>query len=191
MGINKSELNMWEGPNIRLRAVEPEDLERFQSFDQDSEAARSGWWIPFPRSKYAAERWVEKTALDHGQDDTYRFVIEAKQHGVVGSISTHNCNRRTGTFNYGIAIGREYRRRGFAKEAISLVLRYYFEELRYQKVTVSIYAFNERSLKLHESLGFQQEGRLRRMIYTGGQYHDEILMGLTREEFEACKPGVI
>jgi len=48
---------------------------------------------------------------------------------------------------------------------------------------VSSYAFNERSVKLHESPGFQHEGRPRRIIYTGGQFHDEIFMGMTREEF--------
>ena len=48
---------------------------------------------------------------------------------------------------------------------------------------MNIYAFNERSIKLHESLGFQREGRLRRMIYTGGEFHDEIYMGMAREEF--------
>jgi len=179
-----SSLNIWEGPNIRLRALEPEDLERYQSFDEDSEMARSGWWIPFPRSSYAGKQWIEKAALEDGQDDAFRFTIEAKDHGVVGSINTDSCERRNGTFKYGIAIGRNYWGRGYAKEAIRLVLRYYFEELRYQKVTVHIYAFNERSIKLHESLGFQHEGRLRRMIYTDGEYHDEILMGLTKEEFE-------
>ena len=50
-------------------------------------------------------------------------------------------------------------------------------------MTVNIYAFNERSIKLHETLGFQNEGRLRLMIYTSGQFHDEIYMGMTREEF--------
>ncbi|WP_268251865.1 hypothetical protein [Litorilinea aerophila] len=32
-------------------------------------------------------------------------------------------------------------------------------------------------------MGFRQEGRLRRMIYTGGQFHDVLLLGLTAEEF--------
>ncbi|MGI8643788.1 MAG: GNAT family N-acetyltransferase, partial [Thermomicrobiales bacterium] len=58
-------------------------------------------------------------------------------------------------------------------------------ELRYQKVTVQVYAFNESSIALHEQLGFQREGRLRRLVYTGGQHHDVLMYGLTREEFGA------
>ena len=41
------------------------------------------------------------------------------------------------------------------------------------------------SIRLHEKLGFQLEGRLRRMIYTNGQFFDELLFGLTAEEFAA------
>lgn len=175
--------NYWEGERIRLRAVEPEDQAFFHSFDEDSEASLLISRIPFPRSKAADRRSLEKVMLEESENDEHFFAIELKEHGAIGVISTHACNKRMGTFRYGIGIGREHWGKGYAKEAIRILLRYYFEELRYQKVTVNIYAFNERSIKLHESLGFQHEGRLRRMIYTGGQFHDELYMGMTREEF--------
>ena len=63
-----------------------------------------------------------------------------------------------------------------------LVLRYYFRELRYQKATVRVYSFNEASIRLHEKLGFQHEGRIRRTVYTNGALCDEIVLGLTVEE---------
>lgn len=56
--------------------------------------------------------------------------------------------------------------------------------LRYQKVTVNIYSFNERSMILHESLGFKHEGRIRRSVYTNGSYYDEVIYGMTCEEFD-------
>lgn len=59
-------------------------------------------------------------------------------------------------------------------DTFSIVLRYYFHELRCQKATVIVYAFNERSKQLHEGLGFRLEGRLRRTVYTNGRLHDEL-----------------
>jgi len=59
--------------------------------------------------------------------------------------------------------------------------------LGFQKVNVHIYDFNERSLRLHEKLGFKKEGTLRSMVYTNGKHHDEIVMGLTRKEFNELK----
>lgn len=38
---------------------------------------------------------------------------------------------------------------------------------------------------MHEKLGFQVEGRVRRAVFTGGALHDEILVGITAEEFLA------
>lgn len=64
------------------------------------------------------------------------------------------------------------------------MLRYLFEELRYQKANAHVYSFNEASISLHRNLGFQEEGRMRNMIYTQGSYHDLLLFGITREEYK-------
>ncbi|MCI0578583.1 MAG: GNAT family N-acetyltransferase [Chloroflexi bacterium] len=64
------------------------------------------------------------------------------------------------------------------------MLGYYFRELRYQKVTVPVYADNAASIRLHEKLGFQREGVHRRMFFTQGRFVDVIRFGMTVEEFE-------
>ena len=39
-------------------------------------------------------------------------------------------------------------------------------------------------------LGCHEEGRIRRQIYTDGEYHDELIFGLTREEFDELLAGL-
>src|SRR5260370_29515602 len=95
-----------------------------------------------------------------------------------------------GTFVYGVAIKHEERRKGSGRGAILLMLGYYFHDRRYQKVTVSIYSFNEPSIRLHERLGFQREGQPRRTVYTQGSHYDQLIYGLTVEEFRAAHPIV-
>jgi RimJ/RimL family protein N-acetyltransferase len=63
-----------------------------------------------------------------------------------------------------------------------------FEELGFQKCNISVYTFNDVSLALHETLGFVHEGKLRRTRFTGGVFHDELLLGMTREEFTRLLP---
>ena len=41
------------------------------------------------------------------------------------------------------------------------------------------------SIRLHEKLGFKEEGRLRSMIFTNGKYYDKIYFGMTRDEFNS------
>jgi RimJ/RimL family protein N-acetyltransferase len=180
---NSTNSNIWEGQKVRLRAVEPGDWAVFHKWDRDTEAARLSYLIPFPRSSEGSKKWAAELASTEPKDDNFRFAIETLAGELVGTINTHSCDPRNGTFGYGIAVKSENRRQGYASEAIKLVLTYYFFELRYQKVTVHVYDFNEPSLKLHERLGFKQEGRLRHMGYTRGGYYDIFVFGLTREEF--------
>jgi RimJ/RimL family protein N-acetyltransferase len=165
--------SIWQGKRIRLRAIEPEDWEAFFTFDQDSELARLDDRVYAPRSKEASKRWAEELAGEPHKNDRYFMVIETLAGEIAGSMSTHVCDPRNGTFSYGVALGEQYRRQGYASEAVILLLRYFFQ----------VYSFNEPSLRLHEKLGFQLEGRLRRMLYTNGQFFDEVLFGMTAEEF--------
>lgn len=182
--------NIFQGELVRLRAVEPGDWEFHYQWDRAStDAGRLTDEIWFPSSTVGAKAWAEKEAQRGTQNDAFRFQIEMLDGVLVGTINTHSCNGRNGTFGYGLAVHPNHRRKGCASEAIRLVLGFYFRERRYQKCTVSVYSFNEASQGLHERLGFTLEGRLRRMIYTGGAFHDELLYGITHEEFEAQAQG--
>ena len=180
--------NIWQGERVRLRAVESEDWKIFNQWDLDSDMARECYWVPFPKSQEAARKSTLDSSLEVPKGDNFNFVIENMEGECVGSINTHNCDPRNGVFKYGLAIRREHQRQGYAFDAIRLVLRYFFQELRYQKVMVGIYAFNDASIKLHEKLGFQHEGRRRRMSFSNGVYHDEIELGMTAEEFRQLFP---
>lgn len=172
----------WQGRTITLRGIQPGDAALFRSLDDD--AARRIDAIPLPASDAKQQSWLEQQQKARF-DDSFRFVADNREGEPVGTIDTFQCQRRNGTFKYGVAVASEHRGRGYASEMIEMVLRYYFFELGYRKVTPHVYAFNEPSIRLHEKLGFVREGRLRQMIYTNGAYHDEIHFGMTREEFEA------
>jgi RimJ/RimL family protein N-acetyltransferase len=176
---------IWEGENIRLRAIEPDDWKYHFLWNQDSDMPRGVAHIWFPQSQVAVKAWAEQEAQKRGDDEDFFFEIETLSGDYVGFVSTHDCNPRVGTFSFGIGIMPQHQRHGYASEALLLVLRYYFHERRYQKVTSHVYSFNKPSIRLHESLGFLQEGCLRRMVFTQGVHHDELIYGMTVEEFDA------
>jgi RimJ/RimL family protein N-acetyltransferase len=181
--------NIFAGKLVRLRAVEPEDWEAHHAWDQNSDMTRALDYIWFPQSRAAVRRWAEDRSEQRPDDDNFHFEIETLAGELVGSIGVHRAEPRTGTFSYGVAVGEPHGRKGYASEAVLLVLRYYFLERRYQKVTTTVDEFNGASLGLHRRLGFQQEGQLRRMIFTFGRFYDQLLFGMTREEFEQLHGG--
>lgn len=177
-------MNYWEGKLIRLRSVEPDDAEFFFSWNQETDTQTNLAWIWFPTSLESQKKWIEKETQNMGEKDEKLLVIETLEGKPVGSINANTVKKMDGAFRYGIAIIPEARRKGYAREAILIFLRYFFMELRYNKVNAVVYAYNEESIALHEGLGFIQEGRLRETKFTKGEYWDEIIFGMTRSEFE-------
>jgi RimJ/RimL family protein N-acetyltransferase len=175
----------WTGKLVRLRSPEPDDAKAFNADSLDTEGQRMGYEVTFPRSLERTRQWATDEALSDGAGRfTYRWAIELVQGGqLVGSMNTHDADARNGNFQYGIAIFRDQRGKGYASEAISLVMRYYFQELRFNKANATVFGFNEPSLALHRKLGFTEEGRIRQNIFTNGVYHDEHWFGMTAAEF--------
>ncbi|MFG1702233.1 GNAT family N-acetyltransferase [Nonomuraea sp. M3C6] len=174
----------WVGERVRLRAKEPEDWEAFFAFEEDSDAVRNGWRLHPPRSAAQAKKQATEQAEEESDLDEINLVIATRDgNAPVGSINTHQIDRVHGTFAYGIGIGTPHHRKGYASDAIVILLRYMFFERRFQKAEAWVYSSNEPSLALHRRLGFVEEGRRRRSRYAAGRYDDEFLFGMTVEEF--------
>ncbi len=179
----------WRGDLICLRAIEQKDIDATAQFEEiDTEEERYEDEIPFPLSREQDRANTEKLRQRQPGDDSFFWIIETLAGETVGYINTFDCERRPRVFKYALAIRRAHRRRGYAREAITIVLRYYFGELGYQKLTSMVYCFNEPSIRMHEKLGFVFEGRIRRMIYTNGRHYDTLYFGMTREEFALLDP---
>ena len=182
--------HFWRGDRVLLRPLEQKDLDADaqSATTVDSEADRYQSEIDFPYSSEPDRTELEKRRKREPGDDAFFWIIENLEGENVGYINTFDCERRVGVFKYAILIRRPYWRRGYASEAIKLVARFYFRELGYQKLTALVYSFNERSLHMHEKLGFVFEGRLRRTVYTNGRHYDTIVFGMTKEEFALLDP---
>ena len=177
-------MNFWQTELIRLRGVEPEDGDTFWRWNQDSEMARNLEFVWPPVSLAQVRQSTAVDAQKKLENDTFCWIIENNEGTAVGFIHTHNCHPRNGVFKYGLGVEARHRRKGYAAAAILLVLRYYFQELRYQKVTVQMHSENEASRLLHERLGFVREGAVRRAIFTRGRFLDELYYGMTIEEWQ-------
>ena len=180
--------NLFEGHLVRLRAIEPSDAETLFRHRQDTEISRRDARIQWPRSLATIRQRLENPGDGQSTDDI-QLAITTLDNQLVGGIDVQSTDRRNGTFSIGIGLAeRSAWGKGYAKEAMLLILRAMFHERRYQKCNIGVYAFNVRALALYRRLGFQEEGCIRRNYFPNGEYHDEILLGMTREEFDARYP---
>lgn len=178
-GMNRNE---FEGNKVRLRAVEPEDWEELSTSGLDTDLVRRAGVTHVPRSQ-AAYRSRAEDASKAPEGDQVELTIETLDGSIVGWLGVNHADRRNRIFSFGVTIGRDHWRKRYATEALELLFCFYFSELGYQKVDTWVLAFNEASLRFHEAFGFVVEGRRRRAVFTKGEYHDFVLVGMTREEF--------
>lgn len=103
----------------------------------------------------------------------------------IGECGIVNLNMFAHSAEIGINIAHpEYRGKGYGAEAMVLVMRYGFEQLNLNRVSLHVMSFNTRAIRLYEKLGFQVEAREREMFFHDGTYFDQLSMGILRNEWE-------
>ncbi|MFE1197096.1 GNAT family N-acetyltransferase [Streptomyces olivaceoviridis] len=173
----------WTGERVRLRAIEPDDWAAFARFADDD--GRRGGPLGLPRSAESYRAWAKQQAVAERDGDRFRLAVETTAgEELVGTVASHRTGRHSGWFEFDVTIGAEHRRRGYAAEALTLLLRFMFAERRYHKCLAVVFAHNEASLALIRRLGFTEEGRLREHVFFAGRYHDLVMMGLLADEFD-------
>ncbi len=176
----------WQGDKVRLRPLSMEDAEQgfIESLDSPSrQALQLG--VELPTSVELQKAALENYVGCKDFDGVIVFAIETLNGDYVGAISYHSRSKKNGTFSFGISIGRKHRGNGYSADAVRILLRYGFLERRYQKCNSACVDNNTASIRLHKKLGFLEEGRRRRQFFLNGEFRDDILFGLTREEFDS------
>jgi RimJ/RimL family protein N-acetyltransferase len=176
----------WQGEKIRLRTLTSDDAPyRFaQSLDSISrEEFNIG--IELPTTAELQKAWLEKYGGCKEVNDMIAFALETHEQEFAGLVTMHSIDERHGKFSFSVLVDRPYRKRGYAEDAVRLILKYGFMERRFHKCNSACASYNTASIGLHQKLGFIQEGRLRKEWFYNGEHHDELLFGMTLEEYSA------
>lgn len=159
--------------NIRLRALEPSDLELLYLWENDPEVWRvSGTLSPISRERLA--RFIEEQNYDLYATRQMRLIIEAEG-AIVGSIDIFDFDPQHLRFGIGILIYQESdRRKGYAKETIEAIVEYGRNTLNLKQIWANIAADNIASIALFESCGFSKCAHRKEWINRGGEFIDEV-----------------
>jgi diamine N-acetyltransferase len=166
-----------KGEHIKLRALEPEDLDLLEVWENNTENWRySQQQVPF--SKHILRAYLANAQQDIYEAKQLRLVIENEVEAI-GLMDLYDFdfnNRRAGI---GILIAaQENRKRGYAKEALQLMLQYAQKAFDLKQLYASVGANNKASLKLFYSLGFKEAGIRAQWFREGNEWEDEHLLQL-------------
>jgi diamine N-acetyltransferase len=171
-----------EYKNIRLRALEPEDLELLYSWENNET-----YWVysntVSPFSRFTLKRYIENSHKSIFETGQLRLMIDhiedKKTIGTIDLFEFDPFHKRAGI---GILIADEsYRRKGFAAMSLKCLIQYCFKTLQLHQLYCNILANNTKSIELFKKQGFVEMGRKKDWIQTDNGYLDEYIFQLFNE----------
>ena len=180
--LTKGEVStMLEGKHVRLRQIEESDLPKLRDW-RNSPYIRAYTREYRPLNMSNQSRWLSSLIIDQ---TNIMFVIERLESSeIIGCCGLTHINWKEGHGEVSIYIGEEkWQEKGYASDALQLLLKYGFEELRLHRIYAIIFEYNGSSIKFFEKNGFTFEGRHRETRFWDGKFHDELVYGILDSEY--------
>jgi ribosomal-protein-alanine N-acetyltransferase len=130
----------------------------------------------------AQESELREVAANRVADRGYAFGII---HGddLIGRIALNNIVRGVFQNAYlGYFVGHDHNGRGFATEAVEVVVAHGFEALGLHRVQAAVMLDNAASMRVLAKAGFRREGIARRYLQIDGTWVDHVLFATTVED---------
>lgn len=164
-------------PKVRLRAMEPEDLDLLYGIENDMRLWNVGA-TNVPYSRYTLHDYIANSTDDIYADRQVRLMVEDGRGQVVGIVDVVNFDPRHQRAEVGIVIEDRYRCQGYASAALSAISDYALRMLHLHQLYVYADLSNEASMNLFRKMGYQEGARLKDWLFDGRCYHDAMLMQL-------------
>lgn len=160
---------------MKLRAIEPEDLDVLYQIEND----RSLWHVGttnVPYSRYTLHDYVATSADDIFADRQVRLVMENYEHEVVGMADLVHFDPQHQRAETGIVVMEPHRRKGYALQALQQLEDYALDTLHLHQLYAVIAANNDAALQLFQKAGYERQGVLKGWLCKGHDYQDAVLM---------------
>lgn len=169
--------------DIHLRALEPEDIGFLYRWENDPEVWRVSQ-TSAPYSKYVLRRYIETSHLDIYETKQQRFVVVHSQTNIpIGAIDLFDFDPFNLRAGVGILIyDKEDRCKGYATQALELLIKYSFEVLGLHQLYCHIPVDNTPSYELFSKRGFMQAGIRKEWIRTAEGWQDELTLQLINKK---------
>jgi RimJ/RimL family protein N-acetyltransferase len=171
------------GKVLTLRAIEESDLELLQKWANDPVTQDGIGELHFPSSMDFHKSWFQNLKSDRLNQ---RFVVDVPNVGIIGISSVMNIDWRNSHAWHGLVLGEgSHLGKGYGVDAIMATMRYVFEEMNLERLDGSMIEYNNASLATYcgNKIGWKEEGRRRNYYFRKGRYWDQILVGVTKQDY--------
>jgi ribosomal-protein-alanine N-acetyltransferase len=171
-------LDLLEGKNVNLRVAEKEDL-LFVGEWRNNQEFQVEYNLLIQESKEELAK-----SYDNSHPDEKWFLIEKKDGIKIGLIILE---LEGGVQEIGYGIIQNERGKGYCTEAVKIAVDYLFLSKPLVRIQAHTNVKNTASQRVLEKTGFRKEGIVRKRIFVRGNWRDEFLYSILREEWKEPK----
>lgn len=158
-----------------------DDFEEMQTLFRESRKFYKGL-VDTPETKEKFEAYVARNSSDANES----FVICRNEDGkIVGAINLSQIFRRGFQNAYlGYSLGVRYTGCGFMTEAVALILRFAFKDLKLHRIEANVQPENLPSIAVLKRCGFTREGFSRKYLKIAGRWRDHERFAIIKEDWK-------
>src|SRR5215218_6844652 len=173
-----------ESERLRIRRFKDSDLAPFMTYRNDPKVARYQSWYSYDQREARAFIREMKAAQPGVPGEWFQFAIESKAtQDLIGDCALRVYEHEPYRAEIGFTLAREHQGRGFASEAVSLLLDYAFGTLGLHRVVAIADCRNAPSWALLERVGMRREGHFIENVWFKGGWADEYLYAVLKDEW--------
>lgn len=138
-------------------------------------------------SKDYTLKWLEEKIFN--TKNIYLAICLTDTKEMIGYLSINDIDHLNRKAVWGgLLIGnKDYWNKGIATEAAALMLKYVFEELNINLFWAFWFEEHVASIKMGKKIGFKKVGDLPQSVYKGGEYHNQIIMCILKDEYDLMR----
>ena len=140
-----------------------------------------GWHFPY--SKRSTEHWIN--SINNNDMTKQVYAISTDEAGLIGTANLINIDWKNRNAFHGMMLGdKEHRGKGHAQDTVMTIMRYAFDELGLNRLDGDMISTNKLSINFYtKRCGWEIEGVKKDWFYRNGEYHDKIVVGITKENY--------
>jgi diamine N-acetyltransferase len=167
---------------IRLRALEPEDLELLYEWENNE-----AFWIISntiaPFSRFTIKQYLEHSHKNIFETGQLRLMIDLIGKTTIGTIDIFDFDQFHRRAGLGILIADPaFRRKGYATMALKCLTDYCFKTLHLHQLYCNILSNNSESMELFKNQGFTECGVKKEWVRWTEGYLDEHIFQLLNDD---------
>ncbi len=173
-----------QGTKLYLRYPKAEDFEEYAQMSRESEKFHRGL-IKMSRNRDDFDAFLER---NNREENECFLICRNSNNRIAGIINLSQIFRGPFQNAYlGYGLGVKFTGQGLMTEAVSLVLRFAFKELKLHRIEANVQPENLPSIAVLKRCGFTKEGFSRKYLKIGGRWRDHERWAIISEDWRKRK----